>query len=174
MPSRTLNRLALLGMALAIAGCSDLTRPGTPVFSARSGDEVTVDNPDFRTLKNDIAAIEGVNTRSLLASAEASEDAFARGNRCAALGALGALENKLIDNPNIVDDPNIRVVQADIAAIRVILTSPDTPGLPPGPCIDDPNIYVVANGLIKRPHPGFRVGPSCGRGLSARDLHTTP
>jgi hypothetical protein len=61
------------------------------------------------------------NPQPFLASAEASARAAARGNDCATLGALGALENKLdaqgIDNPNI---------HSDIAAIER--------EVPPGPC----------------------------------------
>lgn len=95
---------------------------------------VAVDNPDFRTLINDVAAIEDVNTRPLLATANASEAAFLRGETCAALGALGALENQLaarfVDDPNIIDDPNIRAVVGDIAGIRAVLTVPDAPDMP--------------------------------------------
>lgn len=142
MSSRTLlHRFAVLGTALAIVGCSDSNHLVAPAITARAAaSDVDVDNPDYRTLKSDILAITGVNTRPLLASAEASEQAFMRGNTCAALGALGALENKVIDNPNIVDDPNIRLVLADIAGIRAVLTSPPDGDLPPGPCIGDPGI----------------------------------
>ncbi len=66
-----------------------------------------------------------LNPQPLLASAEASAEANARGDDCAALGALGALENKL-DAQFAVGDPNIRTIRDDIANIES--------ELPPGPC----------------------------------------
>jgi hypothetical protein len=67
-----------------------------------------------------------INPRPFLASAEASAAANARGNDCAALGALGALENKLDARFGAVGDPNIRTIRDDIANIEN--------ELPPGPC----------------------------------------
>lgn len=65
---------------------------------------IVPDNPDYPGLMRDIVMLEEENLRPLLAKAEASEAAFLRENDCAALGALGALENQLevraIDNPN--------------------------------------------------------------------------
>jgi hypothetical protein len=78
----------------------------------------------FRSLFFDIMNIEGTNLRPLLASAEASEAAFMRGDFCASAGALGALENKL--EARVGDDENARLVLGDITAIRNLY--------PPGPC----------------------------------------
>jgi hypothetical protein len=68
----------------------------------------------------------GINPQPFLASAEASAAANERGNDCAALGALGALENKLDAQFGAIGDPGIRIVRDDIANIEN--------ELPPGPC----------------------------------------
>jgi hypothetical protein len=92
------------------------------------------DNPDYPGLMRDIMMLEEQNLRPLLATAEASEAAFMRENFCAALGALGALENQLESRGS--DDPNLRLVIGDIDRIRAILI--DNPNTNPA-CIDNPN-----------------------------------
>ena len=89
----------------------------------------------FEELIRDIQAIDDPNTRPLLASAEAAQAAFARGNHEASCGALGALENKLGAQLGI-DNPNIRPVLMDIAVITDAFI--DDPNIKPN-CIDDPN-----------------------------------
>ncbi|HAL25775.1 MAG TPA: hypothetical protein DCP25_03435 [Chloroflexi bacterium] len=76
----------------------------------------------------------GLNPRPFLASAEASARANERGNDCAALGALGALENKLDAQLGGIGDPGIRPAMDDIAQIRAALVPPPDGDLPPGPC----------------------------------------
>lgn len=106
-----------------------------------------VDNPDYRTLINDINQIAvdnpDYNPQPLLATAMASQRAFLRGATCAALGALGALENQLlarfVDNPDFVDDPTIRSVMGDIAGIRAVLQEPDVGDIPVCVAPDSPD-----------------------------------
>ena len=90
----------------------------------------------FDQLIRDIGALAigdpGLNPQPFLASAEASARAAARGNDCAALGALGALSNKLDAQVGGIGDPGIRPVMNDIADIRAALQPP--PEVPPGPC----------------------------------------
>ena len=103
--------LLVLSATLALVVAPAATSGPTPhMFDEliRDISALAVDNPDF-------------NPQPLLASAEASAAAFMRGNDCAAFGALGALSNKLearfVDNPDYLDDPNIRNIQGDIAEI---------------------------------------------------------
>lgn len=88
----------------------------------------------YDTLVRDIAAIDDPNTRPLLASAEASQAAFLRGDVCAAFGALGALENKL--DARGVDNPDYRTVRSDVAEIRAAFI--DDPNARPA-CVDNPD-----------------------------------
>ncbi|MDQ5821427.1 MAG: hypothetical protein M3540_08310 [Actinomycetota bacterium] len=90
----------------------------------------------YEGLIRNIQGIDNPNIQPLLASAEASQAAFLRGNFCAAFGSLGALEKK-IDDPNIIDDPNARLALADIAAIQDAFI--EDPNIKPS-CVDDPNI----------------------------------
>jgi hypothetical protein len=93
--------------------------------------------PDFATLIRDINAIgdPGINPQPFLASAMAAERAFMRGNCNAALGALGALENKLDARGAAPPDPEaFRAIRDDIAQIRAALIPPPDPEVPPGPC----------------------------------------
>jgi hypothetical protein len=74
----------------------------------------------------------GLNPQPFLASAEASARANERGNTCAALGSLGALENKL--DARVPPPDNDRAIRNDIAQIRAGLQAPPEPDFPPGPC----------------------------------------
>ncbi|MEP6977501.1 MAG: hypothetical protein ABI948_05555 [Thermoleophilia bacterium] len=78
----------------------------------------------------------GLNPQPFLASAEASARAFMRGNCNAALGALGALENKLDAHAGAIGDPNLRTLMGDIAGVRAGLQAPPEPDVPPGPCFE--------------------------------------
>jgi hypothetical protein len=79
----------------------------------------------YEALINDINRLgvddPNITPQPFLASAEASARAAARGNDCAAQGALGALANKF--EAQGIDDPNIH---SDIAEIER--------AFPPGPC----------------------------------------
>jgi hypothetical protein len=101
------------------------------IFTAREkvrGGSVPMDpsggvpmDADYRTLINEVAMLEDINTRPLLATATAAAAAFARGETCVALGTLAALDKqlaaRLVHNPDLVDDPDLRAVRADIAGI---------------------------------------------------------
>jgi hypothetical protein len=116
-----LARLLLLACAFAA-----LAAP-----AATAGPSPHMYDPLIRDLN--ALGIDNPNIRPFLASAEASEAAFLRGNCSAALGALGALDNKL-DAQVGVDNPDFRAIRNDIADISAALVPPPDPEVPPGPC----------------------------------------